>query len=378
MVKVRSSTRIAIGFVAVLALGVYGYRFYSDWRVSKIAYPPIEPGKVNLVGVDTSAGFRIVVANQMAQLRESSDTSFKEGSGGEDSGEMGEGSSGDGSRKTRVPVREMLGAMQGDLDKLSRFVSILNDIREDNLPPERVYWKADDIQKALAGDPALRKKLVQDLNVNMDGSPVPELRPKALSDGIVIQVPVPVKLNAKGKPQTLIATVLRPYKPQLMRDVEARYEKKMEVTQAMQVGYYIEESKKLLDNPRAKEDVAATLRDILNKEQIQRLAFTPERVLNAIQVIVNESMITRASYHPYDTSNGRLFDITMDLNGEGSDRLWKYSKDRVGAQLLVVANGIPIAAPRISHELSESNLDIKQLPDEVLVKQAVDLMNKSH
>jgi hypothetical protein len=62
---------------------------------------------------------------------------------------------------------------------------------------------------------------------------------------------------------------------------------------------------------------------------------------------------------------------------EGRKRLWKYSINEVGSQILLLVDGIAIAAPRIQHPLTQSQLSIKGLPDEVLVSDAADAMNKS-
>ncbi len=377
MNKVRHSTKIAVGFVALAVGAFFGYRFYSNWRVDQFHFAEIKPGKVNIVGVDLGRGFKIVVANQMAQLRQlSAEETMKQGSAGVGGGGGGMEADTGGGKKSRIPIREMLGAMQGNEGELSKFVSILNDLREDKLPPERVYWEAEDVKKALAGDATLKQKLINDLNVQVDGTPLPELRIKSLEDGIVVRAQVPVKVSVAGVRQVLHATILKPFKPRLLQAVEFRYEDKAKADRQMQIGYYIEESRKLIENPKQKEDVARSLRDLLDEKNLAQLADGPERVLQSATVVINESFINKASYKSYNASTGKLSDLTIELTDEGSDRLWKYSKGRVGTQLLLVAEGIAIAAPRISHELSERSLDITQNPDEVLVREAVDLINK--
>ena len=69
-------------------------------------------------------------------------------------------------------------------------------------------------------------------------------------------------------------------------------------------------------------------------------------------------------------------DITINLTDEGRMRLWKYSVGRVESHLLLVADGIPIAAPIIRDELREGELTITQMEDEALVKDAVDALNR--
>ena len=375
MNKPRTSIKIAVGFAAVAVAIFYGPRLYSDWRVGQIELHEIKPGSVNIVGVDLGQGFRIVVANQMAQLRQvSAADSMKQGSGGV--GGDDQDSDSNTTRKSRIPMREMMQSLQGNEEALSRFTMVLNDFHEDDLPPERIYWTAEDLKKALGGDATLKAKLVNDLNINLDGSPLPEVRVKSLEDGIVMKLPVPVKVNVAGEKKTLTATVLVPYKPKLLQRVELAIEKKSDINNAIIMGYYLDESKKVVANPKLREDVAGSLQTYLDSKSLARMGEPAERVLASATVVVNESMITKASYNSYSSTNGKLHDLSIELTGEGSDRLWKYSKGRVGTQLLLVADGIPIAAPRIQHELSQRSLDITQLPDEVLVREATDLINK--
>lgn len=374
MNKPRTSIKIAIGFAAVALAIFYGPRLYSDWRVGQIQLHEIEPGAVNIVGVDLGKGFRIVVANQMAQLRQvSAADSMKQGSGGVGGDEQ---DSDQATRKSRIPMREMMRSLQGNEEALSRFTMVLNDFHEDSLPPERIYWTAEDLKRALSGDVALKTKLVNDLNINLDGSPLPEIRVKSLEDGIVMKLPVPVKVNVAGVQKTLTATVLIPYKPKLLLRVESSVEKKSNLTNEIILGYYLEECKKVEANPALRENVVGALREYLDPKSLAQMAEPAERVLSSATIVINESMITKASYNSYSSTNGKLQDLSIELTGEGSDRLWKYSKGRVGTQLLLVADGIPIAAPRIQHELSQRSLDITQLPDEVLVREATDLINK--
>jgi hypothetical protein len=73
-----------------------------------------------------------------------------------------------------------------------------------------------------------------------------------------------------------------------------------------------------------------------------------------------------------------MHDLTVKLTPEGRDRLWQYSRGRVNSQLLLIVNGIAIAAPRIQHELAQGELTITQMPDEVLVRDAVEIINENN
>ncbi len=364
--KLRSSTKIGIGFVVLAASAYGGYRAYTGMRIRDFVPEPIRPGAVNLIGI-TSKSYRIVVQNQIAHVMQ--------GSGGDLEAPDHDAPQSD-EQKRRIPMRELMQVLQGDEEALGRFVMILNELKEENLPPIRVYWEADEIQKALDGDGALRQKLVEDLNVQLDGRPLPYLRPKSIENGIVVRVKLPVEVWQMGQTRTMTATILREYRPRFVRAVERRYLDKSEVTSALRAGYYQEEATRILEGRIEAEDVEQSLRDLIDAKKLAYLTRIPEDILKSAEVIVNESSITGADYTGYQASDGKeRFDLKIRLDNEGRMRLWKYSRDRVGSQILLVVNGIPIAAPRIGHELAQRELTIRQMPDEVLVREAVDKMN---
>jgi hypothetical protein len=270
----------------------------------------------------------------------------------------------------------MLASLKGDTKALGQFVAIMNDMAEnENWPPIRIVWRAEDIAKAVAGDPALKAKLEQDLNVGLDGKPLPKLRLASLNNGIILDFPVPVQVNIDGKIQTLVARVQQPYKPRMIQNVEAQYKEKASVDANMILGYYANEAQIELANPKTMENVGKSLTDMTSPANAKSLASAPEKVLSSAVVVVNEKYIKNASVHGYDTTKGKMYDLTVDLNDEGRMRLWKYSRDRLNSHLLLVTDGIPIAAPVIKDELSEGELTITQMEDESLVNDAAQMLN---
>lgn len=370
---IRSSTKIAVGFVLLAAAVYFGRNLWGAYNVDHLVFDEIQPGKVNLVAVNPGAGFRVIVANQAAQLVEGSTGAFDapDSEGTTDSDDT----SGDGGKK-RIPIKELLLSLQGNEAALSKFVMTMNDLRESNLPPERIIWKAEDIQKAFKGDVALSKKLESDLNVKLDGTPLDHLSRSALFNGIVIDSPVTVTVPVGNQTRQLTARILEPFKAKLMRQVERQVERKFDVSNEMLAGYYKDEVAKLLADPKQTENVRHSLEDQIRESRLQAYAAAPEKVLRNAKVVVNDGLIQRASYDKIVTQNGKpLFNLTIDLSEEGQKRLWKYSRERPGFQLLLIVDGIAIAAPKMNGELSRDEVTITQLPDEGLVKDAVDQMN---
>lgn len=332
-----------------------------------MTFEPIQPGNVNIVGVDVGKGFRIIVANQIAQLVERDANNNDEANA--------DHAQTDDSNKKRVPIREMLQSLQGNEAALGKFVMTINALSENDLPAHRVIWDDTDILKAFAGDPVLSKKLAGDLNINLDGTPMHEFRPSAMWDGIVVRAHVPVKVKVGATVKQLTAPVLIPYKTGLMSSLERELSTEGNLTREKMAGHYATAIQDLIQKNK-KEDVQEALKTLIGEKHLADLASGPERILGSATVVLNENQITKAAYDTYDTPRGKMNNLNIDLTAEGADRMWSFSRGRVGTQLLVVANGIAIAAPRISHELSASSLQIDKLQDEVLVRDAVDMINK--
>ncbi|MBI1756268.1 MAG: hypothetical protein HYR64_04075, partial [Fimbriimonas ginsengisoli] len=135
---------------------------------------------------------------------------------------------------------------------------------------------------------------------------------------------------------------------------------------------YQTEGALVLKDPGRRENVRASLKALIAEDTLREYASPVEKLLSGMTVVVNEDQIEGVSYRKYTEEGRQFFDLTVKLASEGSDRLWKYSKGRVGSQLMLVVDGVAIAAPRISHELSQSDLTITQLPEQVLVDMTVD------
>lgn len=369
----RSSTKILIGFVALVAGGYFAYGRVTSAMILGKTFSPIQPGRINLLGVDAGKGYRIVVQNQMATLVQGASEEFES----PDSSGTGRDEGDSGSRK-RIPIREMLQSLQGDTKALSAFISTMNEIREANLPPIRVIWDAADVRKAVDGDKVLLAKLEDNLGVRLDGTPLPEIRFSSLQNGIVIRCPVDVKVPEAGGHRVMTGTVLDPFKPLFSQIVEEQYDQKSNVTHSMILGYIREEARNLSENPGKRENVKAALLARIDSERLQNFARAPERVLQSARVVINEDAIVEATAKERDSANGvRFYDLSIGLSDDGRQRLWQYSKLNMGSQLLLVVDGIAIGAPRIEHELALGEVTISQLPDKTLVDDAVRIMNNA-
>src|SRR5579885_2873259 len=367
----RASTKIVIGFVILIALAYGAYAFWENSRIGNLHYPPLSPTTVNIVGVDTKkGGYHIIVANRIAQLVQSENGAF-DAPGQDTSGSEGDDSD---AQKKKVPLKEMIQTLQGNSDAVGRYVATLNDMKQEDLPSVQIKWKASDIQKALDGDATLKAQLEKDLNTHLDGTPLPEFRPSTFDRGIVILVPVSMTVQTPQGSKVVSGDVSFPFQTRLMLALYQRV-KDLQINEQQLAGYYAEVGKPLLDEPAQRQDVAQALKQIISKENVDAMTQLPQTVLSSIQVLVNDSLIKRASYTPEETPRGTVYNMDIELTDEGRNRLWQYSRANVGTQLLLVVDGVAVAALRIGGELAETHLTISNLPDETIVKDAVNKIN---
>ena len=371
----RASTKIVIGFIVLLALGYFGKDLFERLALRGTVLTPIAPGQVNIVGVDVkNGGYHIVVADGIAQLVQSPNGSF--GPGDSDPGSSDNSDS--DSDKKRVPLKELIETLQGKSEAVGQYVAVLNDMKQDDLPPTKIEvdWKAADIQKAINGDAKLKQKLQDDLNTNLDGTPQTAFRPNAFENGIVIHLPVTLNVPTVDGVKPVTGDLLVPFQSNLMKALESRVKDESSIFDPHNLaGFYGEVGKTYQDRADIRQNMSNALKQIVSKDNVSRMIELPQKMLDSVQILANESLITSASYRSEDTNKGPVYDMDINLTDEGRKRLWQYTKDHVGDQLLLVVDGVAIAAPRVGAELAQSSLTISNLPDERIVKDAVTRTN---
>ncbi len=372
--KIAPSTKIALGFVGLVALGYGGYRGWQMSQLAGVELTPVVPGKVSIIGVSPEAGVSVIVANKMAQLVESDNANFSAGDSSNGGGAT------QGAIKKRIPVREWIGVLSGDQNSLGKFVMIMANKREDEKwPSERVIWKQEDVEKAIAGDAALKKKLEEDINMTLDGRPLSQLSLRAFYNGIVLDYPVTLKIRLGKEEKTLVGRFQEPYQPRFIAELEKSLSEK-NVDESMIAGTYRQAAEQLLSpdaegRKRPLENIAETIRTVYDPAKIRGYIAKAEPLVKGSTVVVSADMIKTAVSNRVETNEGPRWEIRVKLTDEGRKRLWKYSLDNVGKRVLLIANDIPIAAASISHELMQGELIITQLEDESLVEEAIELIS---
>lgn len=366
--RMRSSVKVAAVVLGTCAAIYGGWTLYAKSRLKDFEIREIAPGRVNLVAISPGAGYRIIVANQVAQLAEVDEREGSAAEAREDRLPI---------NPRRLPIREWLQTLQGDEKALGALVMSLNDMKDADLPTTQITWTKDDIEKALAGDPVLIKKLEDNLHTTLNGRPQDSLHLSALLNGIVLEIPVPVTVSVAGKEKTLTGIALEPFKTNFVKGVEQSILQRFNPTTAVQLGVYREQATMILDGKVQAEDVAGSLRARFAESRVKGMAVKPERVLRETKVLINESFIVSASKQTYPGPNRQtLTDISIRLTEEGRMRLWKYSNENKGFQLLLIVDSVAVAAPVISTELAQSEITITQVPNERLAMDAVNTMNE--
>jgi hypothetical protein len=192
----------------------------------------------------------------------------------------------------------------------------------------------------------------------------------------LVETPAPVHVRVGGDEKVLHARIKRWYQPRLTAKTWAMYKDLFNVTSKAKLGYYMTAAKE-----GEKEDVRASLVRLISSSGLKDATDRAELILSGATVVLTDAFIEKASATASEAGNSDmnkaagLFDLDIRVSDEGRLRLWQYSKLHPHDQLLLVSNGVAIAAPRIRHELVGSDLTIDRMADEGLLRQAVDTIN---
>lgn len=360
--KLRASTKILFRFIGLVGLVYIGNYGYTKLKLQGVDLNPIPSSDFCLLAIGPKAGVRTIVANQMVQIVESSDQ-FK-------ADESREGGAESGSVKKRIPVKELVGVLGGDVESAEIFVRKMRDINEENENiDEAPIWTKEDVEKALNGDSVLQPKLCHDLNVTKDGKPEPILNRLAFFYGIRIKIPITLKApNAKGLDIKTVDVVN--FKPRFMslfyKDMQTKFYSKSQLQ-----NYY---TSFIRDASLEPQDLKDTLKKVFirteESDELKKASWIASHAL----IVVNQPMVESVAMETQNDGGVKTYDLKIRLSPEGKNRLWKFSADG-GTQILVVSKGVAIAAATIGTQLNSQELVIKQIADQRLVEEAVSLVS---
>jgi len=369
--RLRGGAWFAVGVLALLAFWYGGNEIYTRYVILPRKHPRLNPGAINLIGIKVG-GYRVKVSNGIATIERVSEASF----GRPDDGT----SAGSGAI---IPMIGLIGALMLEPEPTSELIESLVGIKYEIEPLDELVWPAAKIKAALQGDSALKAKLEYDLSTGLDGNALDRVSWKRLSSGIWIKLRIPVKVSSAQGPQTVIGEIRVPYKTRLATRVSS------DVQALLQRGRRLEPDRATIEsayaraaslmNEKTKEDVGGSLGALISDQSIASYARPAENLLGNVAILVTEKQITGASLAaaPKDQGDGDIYSITLDLTTESRDRLWQYTHSKPGAQLLLVSNGIAIAAPFVQHEIKYSRVTITGILDEDLANEALSFITRS-
>lgn len=316
-----------------------------------------------LMAIRPEAGVKLVVANRMAQVVEAS-TDFQ-GQGGDD----GEGVT-QGAIKKRIPVKELINLLNGESDAVEAFINRMRDKDEATESANPADWTEADVRAALGGDAAKKAKLEADMNCKLDGTPLPDINVRAFFDGIRVHVPITLKVpNATGA--TVSGTDAVYFRPRFMLQFYKFMEQKFYDKSNLQT-YYTNFLKTYPDKFQpVQQSLVTAIERVAAGEEIKQIT----RIASNAVILANNKMITGAEMIEVKEGGEVTYDLKIKLTKEAKDRLWKFSSEG-GQTILVVADGVPIAAASIGTELASEELLIRQISDKSLLEDAVKLVQK--
>lgn len=371
--KLRGGTRFGLAVLAIL-----GVAYGINWLVSEVVppkeFPPLAPSETALLGVKLK-GEKIIVMNGIAHLVYGAGSEY-----GADPTKETETATGiDIASGRKIPIKALVGALRGEEPGATELVESLARLERQNIPPEEIVWDKADIEKALSGDQTLRAKLERQLNTTLEGKPTNIIFPNYFYSGIYIRLPVPITTPTAYGGGTVIAYPLLPYRTQLaVRTINQRpIAEKAFPTHADWQSAYMNAWEKLQEEG-GPENVAGALKNLISDTKARSLAKVAEDLLSRVTVLLTEEHITDAGKKQVRNPEGKGFwyTITLNLNEEGRNRLWRYTHENPRCQLLFVVNGVAIAAPFVKQEMKYSTAEITNITDEDLVEEALRYLHR--
>ena len=369
--RLRSGIWFAAVVTLILAAWYGGNELYTRLVILPRKYPLLTPGDLDLIGIKVG-GYSIKISNGIATL--------EEGSGGAFGRPNDTTSSGTG---TVIPMRALVGALGFDPQRTSELAAALAGIKNEIEPLQALVWKQADIERALAGDAAIAHKLEYDLSTTLSGKPLDKVNWLRLSTGIWISLEVPIRIPSSGGAKIVVANVTIPYKTRLASkataDIQGIIQRSHQLSPSASTisGAYSAAADELSSVGMA-EDVRGSLKQILSAATMKGYSTPVENLLSNVVVLATEKQIEDASIHgeETDSGNGKIYSLTLDVTTDSRDRLWQFTYRKPGAQLLLVSNGIAIAAPFVQHVIKYSSVTITGIVDEDLARDALATIQK--
>jgi hypothetical protein len=134
----------------------------------------------------------------------------------------------------------------------------------------------------------------------------------------------------------------------------------------------------LINGESQPEDVRASLAALISKNKKDILAKKPEQLLQGAQVLVADQLFESATFSSFKDDRGQEnYNLKINVSEDARKRLWKYSRNTNGFELLLIVDGIAVAAPRITTPLNGRDLTITKLREKSLVEKTISAIKEA-
>ncbi len=336
----RASTKIAL-FFSLLTISFWaGYKFYPKWKLHSFEWEPVQPGQLNLIALPRNAPFGIISSNHTVSLIENPDRLY--------------------SYEKKIPLKEILETLQGNPKALTKLAMFSMQIDETKILHQKNIWDIRSIDQALSGHPTFIQKLENDLNMKLDGTPLPYIQKSAVENGILIKLPLAVTIPSARGNQPLTSYILEPYKPKLIKNLEKKLQTHFVISPKILKETYQNVAKPSFLDPFKREDIKRHLQNSISSYRIQQISISTEKFLNLFQIIFTEKFVDSANYsfHNKDPDQ-KISELTLKLNHEGQMRLLHYIQKNKGTKFLFTLDGIGIISSTLDQGFIGSKITFK-------------------
>ena len=193
-----------------------------------------------------------------------------------------------------------------------------------------------------------------------------------IQDGIILEIPIPVQVQVGNEIKTLTGVIRENYRPRFSIEFENTLDQDFEPSNSKIIGNYQKIAESIMNGETQPENVQKALESQIDESRKKSLAEKPEQLLRNAQVLVADKLFEGASYRSYKDDRGQdTFDLTINVTEDARKRLWKYSRNTEGFELLLVVDGIAVAAPRITTQLNGRDVTITKLKEKSLVERTI-------
>ena len=252
----RASSKIALSFSILAIIFWAGYKLYPTWKLHSFEPKSLVPGHLNFISFSENAPFQMISSNHTISIinhpKKNQTQTYQ--------------------HQKKIPLKEVIETLQRHPKALERLAMFFMHQDESKMPFQQIIWDIPSLHQALSGHPLLTQRLENDLNVKLDGTPLPYIRKSAYENGIVIKIPLSITIHSASGNQTLNSFISEPYKPNLIKNLEKKLGQHLIITPQILKKTY----QSFFPDTSKRENVKRSLQHRISSDRVQHLSSTIE------------------------------------------------------------------------------------------------------